>query len=196
MSMSNTMNSENSQSESVPQAIRFQDAQAMYNQRRIQTKKDAAVIAEMKESTFRHRMAGRRSHEDYSITQRRLTAEEESIVLWRCDTLQRAGWLQTPKDARILALEILQKRDPDGKIGEDWVRKSLYKRHPEIKARWSQQLDRIRALRGSKGDYLAIKHFFDNVCIQVPLASQLHHETQTQTDGVIFFKAYGLDDRA
>ena len=151
--MSNTMNSENPQSESaarVPQAIRFQDAQAMYNQRQLKTKKDATVIAEMKESTFRHRMAGRRSHEDYSITQRRLPAEEESIVLWRCEILQRAGWLQTPKDARILALEILQKRDPDAKIGEDWVRKSLYKRHPEIKARWSQQLDRIRALRGPR----------------------------------------------
>ena len=188
--MSNTMNSENSQSESVPQAIRFQDAQAMCNQRRLKTEKDAAVIAEMKEPTPEHCMASRRSHEDYSITQRHLTAEEESIVLWRCDILQRAGWLQTPKDAQILALEILQKRDPDGEIGEDWVCKSLYKRHPEIKARWSQQLDRIRALRGSKGDYLPIKLFFDNVCIQVPLA---FHETQT--DGVIFFKACGLGDR-
>ena len=111
--MSNTMNSENPQSESaarVPLAIRFQDAQAMYNQRQIKTKKDVAVIAEMKESTFRRRMAGRRSHEDYSIIQQHLTVEEESIVLWRCEILPRAGWLQTPKDARILALEILQKR--------------------------------------------------------------------------------------
>ena len=177
------MNNENSQSESVPQAILFQDSQAMCNQRRLKTKKDAAVIAEMKESTFRHRMAGRRSHEDYPIIQQHLTVEEESIVLWRCDILQRAGWLQPPKDVRILALEILQKRDPDGKIGEDWVCKSLYKRHPELKARWSQQLDRIRALRGSKGNYLAIKLFFDNVCIQVqvPLVFQLHHETRRLT---------------
>ena len=75
------------------------------------------------------------------------------------------------KDVWFLALEILQKRDPDGEIGEDWARKSFYKPHPEIKARWSQQLDRIRALCGSKGNYLAIK-LFDNVCIQVPLAFQ------------------------
>ena len=68
-----------------PQAVRFQDAQAMYNQRRLETKRDAAAIAEMKESTFGYRMAGRRPAEDYAISQRRLTAEEESILLWRCD---------------------------------------------------------------------------------------------------------------
>ena len=78
----------------------------------------------MAESTFRHRMAGRRSAEDYSKAQQLLTAEEESILLWRCEILQRAGWLQTPKDARILALEIVKKRDPDTKVGKDWVRKS------------------------------------------------------------------------
>ena len=117
----------------------------------------------MRESTFRPRMAGRRSVEDYGKTRRLLTAAEESILLWRCDILQRAGWLQTPKDALILALEIVQKRDPDAKVGEDWVRNSLYKRHPEIKSRWSQQLDRIRVLRGSKGNCQAIKPFFDNV---------------------------------
>ena len=151
------MNSENP--ESAPQAVRFQDAQAMYNQGQLETKKDAAVIAEMTKSTFRHRMAGRRSVEDYGKTRRILTAEEESIVLWRCDILQRAGWLQPPKDVRILAIEIVQKRGPDAKVGADWTRKSLYKHHPDIKSRWSQQLDRIRALRGSKGNYLAIKLF-------------------------------------
>ena len=32
-----------------------------------------------------------------------------------------------------MALKIIQKRDPDAKVGKDWVRNSLYKRHPEIK---------------------------------------------------------------
>ena len=47
-----------------------------------------------------------------------LTAGEESILLWRCDipTL----WLQTAKDVRILALEIVQKRDPNAKVDNDW----------------------------------------------------------------------------
>ena len=137
----------------------------MYYQGQLGRRKDAAVIAEMAPS---HRMAGRRSADDYGKTRRLLTAEEESILIWRCDVLQRSGWSQTPEDVRILALEIVQKRDPDAKVGKDWVRHSLYKRHPEIKLRWSQQLDRIRALRGSKGNYQAIKLFFDNVPPHLP----------------------------
>ena len=165
------MNSENSESESASQAVRFQDAQAMFNQGQLVTRRDAAAVAEMAESTFKHRLAGRRSAEEYGKTRRLLTAEEESILLWRCDILQRSGWLQTPKDIRILALEIVQKRDPNAKVGNDWVRNSLYKRHPEIKTRWSQQLDRIRALRGSKGNYQAIKLFFDNVSLLIKFAA-------------------------
>ena len=63
----------------------------------------------------------------------------------------RSGWLHTPEDVRILALETVQKRAPGAK------------HHPEIKLRWGQQLDRVRALRGSKGNYQAIKLFFDNI---------------------------------
>ena len=141
----------NTSENSAHQAVRFQDEQAMYYQGQLGKRKDAAVIAEMAPSTFTHRMAGRRSAEDYGKTRRLLTAKEESILIWRCDVLQRSGWSQTPEDVRILALETVQRRDPDAKVSKGWVRHSLYKRHPEIKLRWSQQLDRIRALRGSKG---------------------------------------------
>ena len=122
------MNSENSESESASQAVRFQDAQAMFNQGQLVTRRYAAAVAEMAESTFKYRLAGRRLAEEYGKTRRLLTAEEESILLWRCDILQLSGWLQTPKDVRILALEIVQKRDPNAKVGNDWVRSSLYKR--------------------------------------------------------------------
>ena len=129
--------------------------QGQFNQRR-----EAAVIAEMAPSISTHRMAGRQSAEDYGKTRRLLTAEEELILLWRCKILQCSGWLQAPADVRALALEIVQKRDPNAKVDKDWIRNSLYKCHPEIKSQWSQQLDRIRALRGSKGNYQAIKLFF------------------------------------
>ena len=108
-------------------------------------------------------MAGRQSAEDYSKTRRLLTAEEESILLGRCEILQCPGWLQTPAGVRSLALEIVQKRGPNAKVGIDWIRNSLYKRHPEIKPRWSQHLGRIHALRGAEGNYQAIKQFFDSV---------------------------------
>ena len=46
-------------------SVRFQDAQAMCHQGQFGQRRDAAVIAEMAPSTFTHRMAGRRSVEDY-----------------------------------------------------------------------------------------------------------------------------------
>ena len=161
----------NTSDNSAHQAVRFQDAQAMYYQGQLMRQRDAAGIAKMALSTFTHRMAGQRLAEDYGKTRRLLTAEEGSILLWGCEILQCSGWLQTPADVRALTLEIAQKRDPNAKVGNDWVRNSLYKRHPEIKSRWSQQLDRIRALGGSKGNYPAIKQFFDNVCPCQPVTA-------------------------
>ena len=76
-------------------------------------------------------MAGRRSAKVYSKTERLLTAKEESILLLRYGILQHASWLQLPKDARILALEIVKKRGPDAGVGEDWVRRSLYNDTPK-----------------------------------------------------------------
>ena len=70
-------------------------------------------------------------------------------------------WLATnPEDVRILALEIVQKPDPDVKVGKYWIRGGLCGRHPGIRLRWGRQLDFVRALRGSKGNYRAIKLFF------------------------------------
>ena len=111
---------------SASQVVRFQDAQAMSSQKQLGMRGDAAAIAEMPVSTFRHRMAGRRSAEDYGKTRRLLTAEEESFCCGD-ETLQRSGWLQTPEDVRVLALEIVQRQNPD------WTRQSLHKCHPEIK---------------------------------------------------------------
>ena len=89
-----TVNSENS----ACRVVRFQ---AMLNQGQLGTGRDAVVIAEMAQSTFKHRIDGRRSAEDYGKTWRLLTAEEEPIFLWRCNILPRSGWLQTPEDVRL-----------------------------------------------------------------------------------------------
>ena len=128
------MNSENS----AHQTVRLQAAQAMYSQGQLRRRKDAAVIAEVAPSTFTHRIAGRRSAEDYGKTRQLLAVGEGSVLVWGCGVLQRSGWSQTPEDVRILALETVQKRDPDAKVSKDWVRHSLYKCHPEIKLRRSQ----------------------------------------------------------
>ena len=55
---------------SAHQAVRFQDAQAMYYQRPFGQRRDAAVIAEMAPSTFTRRMASQQSAEDYGKSRR------------------------------------------------------------------------------------------------------------------------------
>jgi len=87
--------------------------------------------------------------EDYHKSRRLLKEEEEEILIWYCDILQRTGFPQSVKDAIALAEKILQKRDPTATISPRWLDRSFYKRHPEVKARWSQQLDRVRATHGT-----------------------------------------------
>jgi hypothetical protein len=115
----------------------------MYREGIISTKSGAAVVAEMKETTFVYRTLGRRSAEDYHKSRRLLKEEEEEILIWRCDILQRAGFPQTVKDVTASAEQILQKRNPTATVSSRWIDRSFYKQHPEVKARWSQQLDRI-----------------------------------------------------
>jgi hypothetical protein len=108
-----------------------------------------------------HRVQGRRSAEDYHKSRQLLNAEEEEVLIWYCDILQRTGFPQNVKDAIALAEKILRKRDPTATISPRWLDRSFYKRHPEVKARWSQQLDRVRATHGN--NFAALEAFFEMV---------------------------------
>jgi hypothetical protein len=77
----------------------------MYREHLVPRKKDAAACAEMKTSTFVHRSNGRRSAADYHKSRRLLTEEEEDVLVWRCEVLQRAGFAQTPK----ISLQLLKR---------------------------------------------------------------------------------------
>lgn len=150
------------------EAVKFQDAMGMYREGIVTTKAEAAVCAEMEESTFVHRSLGRRSQADYHLSRRHLTAEEEEILIWRVGILGRAGFPPTPKEVTATAQCILQKRLPDAKIGSRWVNKSLYQRHPEMKARWSQLLEKVRAFKGN--NVAALEQFFSTVWRRVSFA--------------------------
>ena len=82
-------------------------------------------------------------------------------MIWRCDILQRVGFPQSVKDVRDMAEQILRKRDPTGTVSPRWIDRFLYKHHPEVKARWSRQLDRIRPSHGN--NFAALELFFENV---------------------------------
>jgi hypothetical protein len=147
----------------IPESVRFQDGLKMYREGLVPRKSDAAVVAEMRESTFVHRSLGRRSAKDFYKSRRLLKEEEEEILIWRCEILQRAGFRQSIRDVRDLAEKILQKRDPTATVSPRWIDRCLYKHHPEVKARWSQQLDRLRARHGN--NFNALELFFEMVSV-------------------------------
>ena len=146
---------------SLPECVRFQEAFEMYREGIIPNKSGAAIVAEMKRTTFGYRTRGRRSAEDYHKSRRLLKEEEEQLLIWQCDILQRTGFPLSVKDVTSLAEMILRKREPTATISPRWIDRSFYKQHPEVKARWSQQLDRIRALQGN--NFAALEAFFEAV---------------------------------
>jgi len=151
----------NTNEESLPESVRFQEALDMYNSGAISTHTDAATVAEMPRSTFLHRVHGRRSAEDYNKGHQLLNTAEEGVLVWYCHILQRTGFPLSVKDVTALARKILRKRKPNTTVGPRWIDHSFYKRHPELKARWSQQLDRIRAVHGN--NFAALELFFEMV---------------------------------
>jgi len=79
----------------VPEPIRFLNAFKTYKDKIIPTKKNAALVAEMKVSTFKHRTCGRLSAAEYGKTRRLLLDDKEEVLIWRCEILQCGGFPQS-----------------------------------------------------------------------------------------------------
>lgn len=135
----------------------------MYRSGLVPSKQEAAVISEMKVSTFVHRSLGRRSQADYGKSRRLLLEAEEKTLIWRCDILQRAGFAQNARDVRDLTEVLLRKRNPTATVSPRWIDRYFYKQNPEVKARWIQQLDKIRVQQGNK--HYALEQFFANISV-------------------------------
>jgi len=163
----NTVANPQFNSGNIPEFVQFQEGLAMYLNSLVPSKEQSAVVAEMKRSTFIHRTLGRRSAADFGKSRRLLLEAEEKTLIWRCNILQRAGFPQTVKDVRDLAQTILRKRDPTGTISPQWIDRYFYKQHPEVKARWSQQLDKVRVWHANK--FYALESFFKTVGVDLPL---------------------------
>lgn len=157
----------------VPEPIRFLNAFEMYKDEIIPTKKDAAVVAEMKVSTFKHRTCGRRSAAEYGKSRRLLLDEEEEVLIWRCEILQRGGFPQSIGDVTAIAEEILRKHEPAATVSPRWVQRSLHQRRPDVRIRWSQQLNRIRARHTN--NYNALELFWQNVSLLLHMLVKAKH---------------------
>ena len=125
------------------------------------TSKSAATIVDAAPSTLRHRRLGRRTREEADQSRQKLTPEEERFLVERCEHLGRCGFPVTVEDVRDHALHVYQQRLPEGRLGKDWVKDSLYHRHPEVRSKFSKQLDYKRRLCGNNRDLLS--NCFDTV---------------------------------
>jgi len=101
----------NTNEETLPECVRFQEALDLYNSGVISTQTDAATAAEMPRPTFFHRVHGRRSAEEYNKGHQLLNSAEEGVLVWYCDILQRTGFPLSVKDFTVLAAKILRKRE-------------------------------------------------------------------------------------
>ena len=77
-----------------------------------------------------------------------------------------AGFPTTIWQLREIATSVVQKRSPDEKLGQRWE-KAFKKRHPEVKTRFSKEIDFIRNIRGNDIDLM--NHFFNEVLYIIPI---------------------------
>ena len=120
----------------------------------------AAGVVGPAPSTIMHRRRGRKSREEESSNRQKLTPEEEKIAVDRCYFRCRLEFPATIWQVCDIALSILQKRKPEETLGK-WWEVGFVRRHPDVKSRFSKQLDFIRNLRGNNVEL--INHFFNEV---------------------------------
>jgi hypothetical protein len=95
------------------------------------------------ESTVYHRLAGRRSKDNYSESQQRLTRiEEECLVAW-LDKLLDWGWPAEISQLQAMANHLLHCKNDQRPLHEQWYIDFL-ERHPQFQTKWSRAYDQRR----------------------------------------------------
>jgi len=143
--------------------IREQLAIDLLERQEARSSRSAAEMVGIRPSTLRNRMQGRKTKKEDGEKRQKLTPTEESFLVERCEQLGRLGFPLTVEEVRECALAIYQTRIPNGTLGKNWVRDSLYKRHPEVRSRFSKQMDYKRSICGNSPNI--INNYFDMVCI-------------------------------
>jgi len=113
-------------------------------------------------STIMHRRKGRKNREEEGERRQKLWPEEERAVIDRCYFRCRLGFPPTVWQLREIATSVVRKRNPLETLGK-WWEEAFKKRHPEVKSRFSKQLDFIQNIRGN--DPQLMNHFFDEVSL-------------------------------
>jgi hypothetical protein len=122
----------------VIQAIQAIKSDALLTRRR------AAHLYNVHESTLRNRRAGKASRRDIQPNRSKLQRLEEEAIIQRIKKLDAQGFAPTLSYVREMANQLLAARG-GGQVGENWAYR-LVRRKPEIKSQITRQRDRQRVL--------------------------------------------------
>ncbi|PUU80819.1 hypothetical protein B9Z19DRAFT_973536, partial [Tuber borchii] len=103
---------------------------------------------------------GRQPREDANKRKQRITPVKETALIDGAYQLKQWGF--PPKFYTFVEIvtNIYRQRVSDGTLGATWLR-GFYKRHPEVKSRYSQPLDYVQSVQGNNLE--AISKFFQIV---------------------------------
>lgn len=115
----------------VPRVIRAQHAAEILVEGFAENMGKAAKLADLKPSTFRHYLKGRALKEEVGPKLQKITVEEETAVVNRCEELGHWGFPPEVWNIHGIAETIAHERDSKIKLGNKWF-ELFKKRHPEV----------------------------------------------------------------
>ncbi|RPA89363.1 DDE-domain-containing protein [Choiromyces venosus 120613-1] len=123
-------------------------------------------------TTVMHRKAGRRSREEEQQARQKLTAEEE-------------------RQWKEIALSVVQKQNPNETLGQTWEH-NFKKRQPEVKSRFSNQLDFVGNTQGN--DIELMRKFFHQY-VSIVQDFSLKPQNTYNIDEIGFLLGMGQSER-
>jgi hypothetical protein len=110
----------------------------------IRSNRRAAAIFNVPESTLRDRRAGKPSRRDSQPNSKKLTLEEEQVIVEHILDLDKRGFPPRYMDVRDMADKLLAARN-SGQVGVHWAR-NFVKRTDDLRTSFTRSYDRQRAL--------------------------------------------------
>jgi hypothetical protein len=125
---------------------RIQMAITAYKDQKIKSKKRAAAVYGVSETTLRARLNGRKPRNETRANCHKLVEFEERTLIKHLLDADRRGFSIRPEFLREMAQILLQNRtnDPTATLGVKWA-STFINRHPEIKSRFNRRISYERA---------------------------------------------------
>ncbi|KAN0086548.1 hypothetical protein V8E54_000236, partial [Elaphomyces granulatus] len=105
--------------------------------------RQAALLFNVNRATLTNRLQGKTTAKEFCQTRQRLSVQEEESIKRCLYTLTAWGWPASIYYLKSLATCMLSAKGDLKPLGQNW-HKAFLQRHPDLKARWSRNLDQSR----------------------------------------------------